>query len=129
MHPKYFSINDDVPVYYSLQWDTTLEPYQYNKTPLNIIDIIEEVQRTLTLLIKFINTENRIFDLDKTPLSKLKQIKFNFYHSSESHCKDIKKTHHLPENDARLIYLSQKTADERKFCESAHFFTRVCQNF
>lgn len=121
MQPKYFSAEDNVPVYYSLQWDTTLEPYQDDKTPINIMDILEDVQRILDQLLKYINLENRAFHLDRTPLSKLKKVKFDFYHSSESHCKDIKKTHTMPDTDERLIYLDKKTTSERKFCESAHF--------
>lgn len=120
MRPKYFSLEDQQPVYFSLQWDTLLEPYQEDKSQINVMDLLEDVLKTMEYFTSFIQNKNANFEIYSTPLQNITKVKYEYYHNSQSYLKDVKHTKSLIEFDERFLYLKNNDLS-RKFCDSAHF--------
>lgn len=126
MHPKYFSISKQDPVYYSLQLPALLESLPRTKKITSVIDNIRELSELLDC---FLNK-------DTEPWSKLtignatlgdttKDLQVDYFHGDMFAYGDlIKSSLKMPELDSRLKY--NPSNDKKRVFASNSSFLRGC---
>jgi len=92
------------PIYYSLQWDMLLEPFSEDRSVSNTMTILEEVDRLLFLMKKYIRDNYNNVLVNKTPLKELNSIKFKCFHCVKS----IYRSKDIVELDDRFAFMSYK---------------------
>ncbi len=100
VQPAYFSVQrKNRPVYYSLQYPTTIgfSP-KARKAPNKIMDLIE-IQYLLGKYLSQI-ASNRL-NLNGTPIALIpEKVKYDFFHSEQYIHEDVKNSSEIPEEDA-----------------------------
>lgn len=115
MYPHYFG---DLPVYYSLQWQTQLDSIPAPKTPLNLMTELEEVLSLMNYFMDFLKTN--VFNKGSNPLMIFKNTDYSYFHNIPSDNKFIQSSTFMPKKDPRLLYCFRKDND-KIFCDSAQF--------
>lgn len=121
MHPYHFSINENIPVYYSYHASNLLTSSPSLRNPASTFS---ELLSLHDLMKKFLEaaTSGRLNMENTLMLDVLEKVKFTFFHSDAtgSYKDKIVNTREMPKGDPALMYL-EKRYGEREFSEMSHF--------
>lgn len=111
--PKHFSIFDlkEEPIYYSLQFPTSLEFSPKSRKASNILTDLCELKHILNLFLEEIN--KGALKIEDTIIGMVaKNVKFDFYHTKPDRHGEVKHTEHLLKTHPEIDE-SSKFKDER----------------
>ncbi len=126
MHPKYFSITEPEPVYYSLQLPTLLESLPRAKKITSVIDNIRELSELLNC---FLNKDTEPWSTlmigDSLLGDTIKNLQVDYFHGDMFAYGDlIKSSLKMPELDPRLRYSASN--DKKRIFASNSSFLKGC---
>lgn len=120
MQPHTFSLNDDIPVYYSLQMPILLETPLTSRYAPSILSIMPEIMALMDAFRSEILQEE--FKAENTPIEIFaKRVLCEYFHSDADGSLGIWPTGTLPKQDKRLLSLP-KELNHRVFAENGHYF-------
>ncbi len=102
MYPDYFDIEQDTPIYYSLQVPLCPQSLRRDKnsvtTRANLFDLIE----LLDLLLRDVSA-GRLGEFGQIYYDLFSKIEFEFFHSEPDENKGVYSSREMPEDDPKLI--------------------------
>ena len=119
MIPRYFSFNENIPVYYSLQEPTLLETSPRSKKIISTMDSIRELSELLNHF--FAEDDINMMIYNESVVDIMKKVRFKFFHNKMyAYGKDIRPSKEMPIDDKNLLYRFENSKNS-KFADSGSF--------
>jgi hypothetical protein len=122
MHSHHFSLEENIPVYYSFEIPTTIQFSPRSNSALTTMAELRGIKHITEVLIQEIQAGK--LGIERTPLFDLVQhLKINFYHNEKDSSKEISSAKNLAQLDQDLLNtLVSVNKDAMAFPESSPFF-------
>ena len=102
MQPSVFSMQQEMPVYYSLQVPTTVEFSPKSRKASNTLNDLRELQQLTQAFMADIQQQNSIL-YETSMAASLQQVRFDFFHSKPDPHDQVQLTDTLPQYDPDLF--------------------------
>ena len=119
MHPHNFSLGEERPVYYSLQYPSTMEFSPKSKRTANKITDLREVRYVLDKY--FLGIKQGILNVNGTPFQDIcDTVKFDYFHTNTKKYEGIRDSSKIPSEDRHMKTVYEK-ATQKLFPENSPF--------
>lgn len=121
MHTHHFSLEENIPVYYSFEIPTTIQFSPRSNSALTTMAELRGIKHITEVLIQEIQAGK--LGIERTPLFDLvRNLKINFYHNEKDSTHEISPASNLAQLDPALTNTLMSANDAAAFPEFSPFF-------